>query len=485
MIAIFLAVIVMLLLGAIWHGLTLQMILSVSFLILGIFVARGFLRGRIRASMIHGLWFLIILRMFACFLFCISSTGTGPDSSWSMNRAVNAVVSSVADLKERDGDTWKDMGVEPIRFDLSIVELPWWIQMLWVMGAVGFCIIISFFNERFRRRIFDTRVRVEVPDCPYPVYKVPGISSPCAVKIRGQKGIYLTEEVAGEEEKISYVLAHEICHLKHHDLFWANIRNFVLACFWFHPLVWAAAILSKRDNEMACDERAIELLGVYERKRYGEVLIDLVDTSNRKDDIFYLATTMTAGKRELRQRIQSIVGGSHSREVSVLATILVSVILIVISFTSYINTDGLTAEETIRHFYYYEAKGNKHGMVKLYPSAIGLVDGYYRSSQESVVQILQITDETDTANAHKSDIAVFFGQYKEVKVFHTEVVKKEYSEDYNGEKYIGTFHNVKETEYFVVARDEPGDPWRIVEWERGEVGQEMRADNIIKCGNIE
>lgn len=463
MIAIFLTVVLLLLLGAIWHGLTLQMIISVSFLILGIFVARGVLRGRIRASMIHGLWFLIILRMFACFLFCFSSTGTGPNSPWSMNRAVNTVVSNVAGLKERDGDTWKDMGREPVRFDLSMVELPWWVQMIWVLGAVSFCILFSFLNERFRRQLFNDRVSVAVPDCPYPVYKVPGISSPCVVKIRGQKGIYLTEEVAEEEEKRSYVLAHEICHLKHHDLFWANIRNFVLACFWFHPLVWVAAILSKRDNEMACDERAIERLGVYERKRYGEILIDLVDTTNRKDDIFYLATTMTGGKRELRQRIQSIVGGSHSREISVLATVLVSVILIVTSFTSYINTDGLTAEETIRHFYYYEAKGNEHGMVKLYPDATWLVDGYNTSSQENVVQILQITDETGRANASLSDITVPFGRYKEVKVFHTEIVRKEYSEDYDGDKYIGTFHDVKETEYFVVARDESGDPWRIVD----------------------
>ena len=52
----------------------------------------------------------------------------------------------------------------------------------------------------------------------------------------------------------------------------------MLAFFWFNPLMWVAAILSKRDNEMACDERAIEGLGIREGRRYGEVLIDLVDT---------------------------------------------------------------------------------------------------------------------------------------------------------------------------------------------------------------
>lgn len=473
MIGVFLAVVVMLLMGAVLHALTVQMLVSVSFLLLGIFAARKFLRGRIRAGMIQGLWILILLRMFFCLIYCFSATGTGPDSSWSMNRAVNAVVSNVTNIKEQDGEAWKDMEVEPTRFDLSMVELPRWFQIIWVLGVVGFCFLFRFFHERFRRRLFDTRVSIEVPDCPYPVYIVPGISSPCAMKIRGRKGIYLTEEVAEDEEKRNYVLVHEICHLTHHDLFWAVIRNFVLACFWFHPLVWVAAILSKRDNEMACDERAIEHLGVYERKRYGEVLIDLVDTTNRKDDIFYLATTMTAGKRELRQRIQSIAGGSHSREISILAVVLISAVLMVISFTSYVRTDNLTADQMIQHFYYYEAKGNIHGMMKLYPDATWLADSYsrygYRTDrEESVVRILSVTDMTGTEDVPYSDITNSFERYKEAKVMCAEVVRKKYREDYEENEDTDPFRYVKAAEYFVAVRDEAGDSWRIVDWTGSE-----------------
>lgn len=455
-------------LGAIWQGLSLQMLVSVTVLILGILLARVFLRGKICAVMLHGLWFLVLLRMFACFLFCFSVTGTGPDSPWSINRAINVVVSQVAELEERDGAPWNEMEVEPTRFDLSTVELPWWIVTIWVTGTVLFCLVFSFLNERFRRKIFNTRVRIKVPDCPYPVYKVPEIPSPCVVNIRRQKGIYLTEKVAEDEDKRKYVLAHEICHIKHHDLFWAGVRNFVLACFWFHPFVWVAAVCSKRDNEMACDERALSMLGSYERKRYGEVLIALVDTTNRKEDALYLATTMTAGVRELKQRIQLISGGSHGRGISLLATALVSAILILTAFTSHINTANLTAEQVVRHFCYYSSMKNEHGMLALYPDAIWLANDYYGDShREKVVKILNMENISGQGKNPTLDFDNYFRQYDDVEIFRIETIKRVYQEKYVGEQCISTPQDIKESEIFVVAR-ETGSSWQIVYLGNGE-----------------
>ena len=53
------------------------------------------------------------------------------------------------------------------------------------------------------------------------------------------------------------------------------MRLAALALHWYNPLVWAAAILSKRDAELACDEAVLRLLGEAERQSYGETLISL------------------------------------------------------------------------------------------------------------------------------------------------------------------------------------------------------------------
>ncbi len=463
----------------IWNGLTLQMVVSQSVIMIGIMIARVLLRGRVRASVLHGLWFLLVLRLLVGIFFSMFLTETWMDHSWSVNRFVNTVVSSVADIEERDGDEWKDMDTEPVRFDLTTVKLNMWVKGIWFAGAIVFCLFFSFFNERLRRQLYDRRVRMQVPDCPYPVYMVPETSNmesktlwsvvpsadpvlPCVVRIRGENGIYLSEEAAENDNSRKYVLAHEISHLKHHDLFWAGVRNFMLAFFWFHPLMWVSAVLAKRDNEMACDERAIERLGDCERKRYGEVLIDLVDISNRKDDIFYLATTMTAGKKELKQRIHAIVSGRHSKEVAALVACLLTALLVVIGFTTYMKSAPSTAEQVIQHFYYYEAKGNEHGMLKLYPEKIR--DDYFFSygRRGKVVDIEKITEMKGQENKIFDYVPPHTSQYPEIRTYQAEIVREIPQKDGSNPVQIE-----RSTDYFLVVREKADMSWQIEDfvWE--------------------
>lgn len=453
--------VILMVLGFFWNGLTLQMIVSESVIILGILIARKIFRGRIHASVIHGLWGLLVLRLFLVIPAFFVGTGAMPNCSWSVDRVADAVISSVANLEQRDGDVWKDMGEEPVRFDLTQVEISTWLQIIWLAGTAVFCLVFSFLNEHFRRKLFDTRVKVEVPDCPYPVYMVPDAESqtasvPCVARVRREKAIYLSEEVAKDKEKRKYVIAHEISHLKHHDLFWAWVRNFILAFFWFNPLMWVAAILSKRDNEMACDERAIERLRISEGRRYGEVLIDLVDTTNRKDDVFYLATTMTAGKKELRQRIRAIAAGQHNGVVSCLLALVISGVLVGVGFTSYISSAPLTAEQTIQHFYYYEAKENAHGMEKMYPEGGG--NSFFNGrgiERGSVVDVVKINDVTGQ-DVKAFENPPYLMSYADCKVYQTEVVRE-----------IAPQRQKTATEYFIVVREEEGDSWKIENWSEG------------------
>ena len=66
-----------------------------------------------------------------------------------------------------------------------------------------------------------------------------------------------------------YALAHELTHYRHLDHIWSLVRLVCLALWWFHPLVWAAAWLSRRDGELACDEGVLERLGSEHRLPYG------------------------------------------------------------------------------------------------------------------------------------------------------------------------------------------------------------------------
>ena len=75
-------------------------------------------------------------------------------------------------------------------------------------------------------------------------YAVEGISSPCLYGFPGCEAVYLTADVIGDTDKLRHVIVHELVHKKHGDSLWAVLRGVLVTVYWFHPLVWAAAVCS-------------------------------------------------------------------------------------------------------------------------------------------------------------------------------------------------------------------------------------------------
>lgn len=76
-----------------------------------------------------------------------------------------------------------------------------------------------------------------------------------------------------EEEQISYVLAHERAHIRRGDHCWKPLSFWLLAVYWFNPLLWVAYILLCRDIEQACDEKVIADMDNANKKGYSQALV--------------------------------------------------------------------------------------------------------------------------------------------------------------------------------------------------------------------
>ena len=78
-----------------------------------------------------------------------------------------------------------------------------------------------------------------------------GADTTFLTRLDGQYVIAL-ENGFGEEEQ-RQVLAHELTHLSHGDL-WKNfVAAAVLAAFWWNPVIWLAFRRFRRDMEIYCD----------------------------------------------------------------------------------------------------------------------------------------------------------------------------------------------------------------------------------------
>jgi TonB family protein len=83
---------------------------------------------------------------------------------------------------------------------------------------------------------------------------------------------------AGDSEALRFVMRHEGAHLARRDqLLTAALQITCLVAWPVLPL-WIAAARIRALIELAADERALAGAGVTERRRYGEVLLDLADT---------------------------------------------------------------------------------------------------------------------------------------------------------------------------------------------------------------
>ena len=57
--------------------------------------------------------------------------------------------------------------------------------------------------------------------------------------------------------ELEAVVAHELCHVRRRDNFFAAIHMIVEAIFWFHPLVWWIGARLVEERERACDEEVV------------------------------------------------------------------------------------------------------------------------------------------------------------------------------------------------------------------------------------
>ena len=339
-------------------------IISSSVLIIVIILLRYLFKGKIGLRLQYGLWFLVAVRLLLPFNIGTSSFSVQNLTEKAMDQpqiknaiefseqmvpitSYESAYKEVVERYEEEGRFVEGIGVEEMEYEAytlmeeaSIAEI---VQkaafLIWIAGIaiVGTAFLVS--NIIFAKRVKSTRKRLQVVDVNLPVYVSDLVESPCLCGIF-KPAIYVTEVVAEDAALLRHSLLHECTHYAHGDLYWSVIRCICLSVHWYNPLVWKAAVLSKQDAELACDEDTIRKLGEDERINYGKTLIQL--TCERRQDLFVVATTMTSEKKSIKERIILI---ARKPKIKVYALVLVVVAILVAIGCTF--TNGKDEEENI------------------------------------------------------------------------------------------------------------------------------------------
>lgn len=224
---------------------------------------------------------------------------------------------------------------------------------LWLLGflTVGGYMVIS--ECRFIRYLHKNREAYPPEEIPIEfagrfsrrgmkVYQVKGLPGPCLAG--GQ--IYIGEGPAVQEQSLAHILAHEYCHARHGDGFWAFLRCALAAVYWFDPFVWAAAFAARQDSELACDEAAVEMLGESGRFAYGRTLLALLESGGSKEKCPGMTFMTEGGERGVRERILALSEKGRAKRPALAMVLAAAVLICGCAFTGAERGNGNPEKES-------------------------------------------------------------------------------------------------------------------------------------------
>ncbi len=323
-------------------------ILSYSLLILVVIGTRAIFKDRISQRLRYALWALVLLRLLIPGNFGHSVISTANLSASIQNRQAavsaenrvqiqNGTTPSVqAVVKPENGEAVRQDSGEETETELTENRFSWreWIpkivKTIWIVGAALVGGVFLYSNLRFDARLKRSSRRIRGIRKGLPIRISEAADSPCMFGLF-HPTIYVTQEVADNPTLLRHCVCHERCHYRHGDHVWAALRGVCVALHWYNPLVWWAASLSRQDSELACDEAAISMLGERERAEYGRTLILMTAQKNR--NVLLAATTMSAKKSVIRERIRMIARKPKTAALTMVVLILVGVIAAGCAFT--------------------------------------------------------------------------------------------------------------------------------------------------------
>lgn len=343
-------------------------IISSSILICLVLLIRYCFRNKVRAVWIYGLWGLVALRLLVPVQFFSFPAGSvklfGGEDDFSV---YNSEVLEPEKTLVYDADIGEEVFIteeigkneEPGIYSENVKEEEKkqisdtqtqitdgkirgrnMMFLVWLLVAGGMFVFFLAMNFHMSHKLRRERKILENKARPR-VYFSGCVSVPCLYGFF-RPAVYLTRAVAEQsEEDRSYIILHEGMHYKHLDHIWAGARLLLICLYWFHPLVWIAAKLSRQDAEYAADEAVTENMNQEERLRYGKMILFTIGHGKADRTELSLASTASNSRRELERRLEKIAGKKKRSFVSVVILMVTALAVTACSFA------GKQAETTV------------------------------------------------------------------------------------------------------------------------------------------
>ena len=189
----------------------------------------------------------------------------------------------------------------------------------WEIGTaimIGYIIfMLVYFNIKLRRipMCEDDQIKEILESCKRKI----GIKM--AVKIKQYDGSSMITGIISptilignnyNEQELEQVLIHELYHLKNKDTLTNLFALMFLSINWYNPIAWIGFFTFKKDTEILCDERVVNL--IRNKKEYATLLMKSI---NNNYNLNAIRLSIQSGKKEIRERIIFMSESKKSKKI--------------------------------------------------------------------------------------------------------------------------------------------------------------------------
>ena len=254
----------------------LREVLTVSALILAVLLVRAIFKNRVPKRMVYALWLVVLVKL------CLPGTLVSlpvlpaeeaaapvqrvelPAQPLPAQQPAQAVTQPQTPVQQPVSPAQEaaEAPAKPLTA-MQIFQIVWAggsaLLGLWLFGTWLVFTVRLHKSRRFLGRHGRTRI-----------YTSSAVKSPCLAGLI--PAVYLTEDVL-QTDSTELILRHELTHLRHLDHLWSFCRTAAVIAYWWNPFIWLAAICSKRDAELACDEAVAAGLSDAQRLVYARAIL--------------------------------------------------------------------------------------------------------------------------------------------------------------------------------------------------------------------
>ncbi len=199
-----------------------------------------------------------------------------------------------------------------------------WVVLAWVVGVVALTLRLVLATAsatvlRWRGRPVDVAWRQEIERLATlmqlkrpPTARISKlVKQVCVVGLYRPVILFPATWVSGvPSDVLEAVIAHELAHIRRHDVWVIHLQRVVETLLFFHPAVWWMSRQVSRHRELCCDADAAAVLG--SPVRYSTALEYVALREYSGSQSLFMAT-LGGRKMELLERIQTVLGAEPIR----------------------------------------------------------------------------------------------------------------------------------------------------------------------------